>query len=533
LSPTDDRVMIFHQQVEAEYPDFLKDESRRVGQCEILVFPENETEIREALIFAKEKDLSVTIQGARTGITAGAVPDTGLLLNLSRMNKMVGMRYDPDTDRFQLRVQPGVTLADINTHISHKDFEADSWSDDALEAFALFKGRGAFFFSPDPTEQTAAIGGMVSCNASGARSFKYGATRPHIHRIRIMTVDGDIVILTRGGAKANGRSFALTTEQGKIIEGTLPGYDALSIKSAAGYWVHDGMEMIDLFIGAEGTLGIITEIDILLLPAPAVIWGVTAFFPSEEQAIDFVSHVRKEDDTLPLKPVAIEFFDHNALALLRRQREKNTAFSALPDIPDGYHTGIYVEYDGDNEDQVAEAVEAMCDVLNRSGGNEDATWIATDHHELQRLKDFRHAIPESVNMLIDERRHDDPTLTKLGTDMAVSDEHLATIMHVYHDALTEAGLEYVIFGHVGNNHVHVNILPRNAADYTNGKKLYMAWAEKIVAMGGTVSAEHGIGKLKVPFLQIMYGEEGLGEMKALKRSFDPAGRLNPGNLFVL
>jgi D-lactate dehydrogenase (cytochrome) len=115
--------------------------------------------------------------------------------------------------------------------------------------------------------------------------------------------------------------------------------------------------------------------------------------------------------------------------------------------------------------------------------------------------------------------------------MAVPDSNLEEVMDLYNKALKEHTLEFVIFGHIGNNHVHVNILPNSMAEYNKGKELYTTWAEKVVKMGGTVSAEHGIGKLKIVMLKKMMGENGIQEMKNLKNLFDPENRLNKGNLF--
>ncbi len=165
------------------------------------------------------------------------------------------------------------------------------------------------------------------------------------------------------------------------------------------------------------------------------------------------------------------------------------------------------------------------------GGNEDDTWCATTPRELEPLKAFRHAPPEAVNHLIGERKRRIPELTKLGTDMSVPDSELEAVMAMYREGLRQAGLQSVIFGHIGNNHVHVNILPETLEDYARGKALYLDWAEQVVARGGAISAEHGIGKLKIPFLRLMYGEEGIAQMRALKRVFDPDMLLNPGTLF--
>jgi D-lactate dehydrogenase (cytochrome) len=117
--------------------------------------------------------------------------------------------------------------------------------------------------------------------------------------------------------------------------------------------------------------------------------------------------------------------------------------------------------------------------------------------------------------------------------MSVPDNELENVMRMYHEGLAQAGLEYVIFGHIGNNHVHVNILPRSMAEYAKGKALYLDWARQVVAMGGSVSAEHGIGKIKTEFLKLMVGDTGIAEMRKLKALFDSNGLLNPGNLFLL
>ena len=128
-------------------------------------------------------------------------------------------------------------------------------------------------------------------------------------------------------------------------------------------------------------------------------------------------------------------------------------------------------------------------------------------------------------------RFDYPRLTKLGTDLSVPDAALGDVMKMYRRDLDKLGLDSVAFGHVGNNHVHVNIIPRTYEEYLQGKELYLDWATRVVDMGGSISAEHGIGKLKTDMLRAMYGAEGIEQMQAVKRVFDPRFRLNPGNLF--
>ena len=150
--------------------------------------------------------------------------------------------------------------------------------------------------------------------------------------------------------------------------------------------------------------------------------------------------------------------------------------------------------------------------------------------ECQRF--FRHAVPESVNMLIDERRRTPPSITQLGSDMSVPDDRLADVIAHYRQTIAAAGLESAAWGHIGNNHLHVNILPRNDAEYAVGKKLFAEWAQTVTDMGGAVSAEHGVGKIKRDFLTIMYGENQIEQMVTLKAQLDPKAQLGRGNLFA-
>jgi D-lactate dehydrogenase (cytochrome) len=486
-----------------EFEDYLRDESRRSGSADAIVFAKSEADVQTALKAARQKEWPITLQGARTGITGGAVPEGGLILNLSRM-KQVGRVTEN-----RMMVQPGALLSEIQT---------------AVEAHG-------FFFPPDPTETSASIGGMLACNASGAQSFHYGSTRNWIHALRVVLADGDTLRLERG-TTANGLSFKLLTESGREIVGELPNLNLPAVKSAAGYFVQPDMDLVDLFIGMEGTLGIITEAQLLLRPVPPVRQALCAFFPEEESALHFVRFLRTRD-ALPSPPVSIEFFDHRALDLLRRSKAENSAFSDLPELPTSFHTAIYFEFHSDCDEAVDSSVLAAAEQMMALGANEDDCWLASTPHEIEALKAFRHATPEAVNLLIDQRKKEHPGLTKLGTDMSVPDDALEEMMMRYRKDLTTAGLEHVIFGHIGNNHVHVNILPHSLEDYERGKELYSRWAETVISLGGSVSAEHGIGKIKVPLLEKMFGADGIAGLRGIQTLFDPEGILNPGNLFAV
>lgn len=491
-----------------EYEEYLHDESRRIGVAEAIAFPASEAEVVEVVKQARKRGLSITTQGARTGIVAGAVPEGGLIVNLTRMNTI------GEVTESGVVVQPGALLTDLREVVEDRDL----------------------LFPPDPTETSASIGGMVACNASGAMSFRYGPTRNWVDSLRMVLSDGDIVTIKRGEHRAFGRSFSLPTLSGAVIRGALPGYTMPSVKSAAGYYVADDMDLIDLLIGSEGTLGIITEIGLKLVPRPHAIQGLTLFLPTQEAVIALVRVARGERlegfEPPSMRPAAMEFFNCDALDLLRRAKATNSAFENIPALKPHYHTALYLEFHADDGDAIEDAVMQLMETVVELGGSDEDTWFATTEREMEPVKAFRHATPEAVNLLIGERKRNCPGLTKLGTDMSVPDDRLDSAIAMYDAGLAQQGLESVIFGHIGDNHVHVNILPHDMEEYARGKELYLSWAREIVKMGGSVSAEHGIGKLKVPFLEMMYGPRAIDEMRALKRLFDPECTLNPAVMFT-
>lgn len=518
------------------YGEYLKDESRQIGVADSIDFPKTEEEVVKMVKECAINNIPITTQGARTGLAASAVPFGGHIINLSRMNNITGARYDDENGRFFLKLQPGVLLSEIRKGLANKSFITANWDDKSLDALN-YMDKGEWFYSTDPTETSASIGGMAACNASGAKSFRYGSTRDHVEFIRVVLADGDVLSLRRGQHYAKNGKFSLITENGREITGELPKYKMPHVKkNTSGYFNMPNMDMLDLFIGSDGTLGIITEIEIELNKTQKSDWGVTIFMPDEDKALDLVRALRGEQifrdvPQIKLKPSAIEFFSHKALEMLRFQQKTNPAFASIQEIKDGYHTAVFIEIEGDRDDEIWEGIEELGDIIAKLGGDEEATWVANNKSSLEKLHLFRHACPECVNMQIDEAKKTDSRITKLGTDMSVPDEKLKEAMKMYNADIKKNNLHAVIFGHVGNNHLHVNIIPRNMDEYNKGKELFLVWAEKVTAMGGAVSAEHGVGKLKVPFLEKMYNSEEINEMRKLKRIFDPQQMFNRGTIF--
>ncbi|MDO9541189.1 MAG: FAD-binding oxidoreductase [Kiritimatiellia bacterium] len=521
----------------ADAAAYLTDESRLPGCAEKIFFPQSENDLIAILRAAKAEGKKITVSGGRTGITGGAVPEDGWLVSTEKINRVLGLRFDAKNNIFFLRCQPGITLAALNKMIAEKQFGSEnSWTQEAKAALELFNKSCHWHFAPDPTEGSATIGGMIACNASGARTFHYGATRNHISALRLVLADGSLLDIRRNQYFAAGDgSFKLVLPDGQERSGKIPDYQMPAVKNAAGYFAKPGMDLLDLFIGSEGTLGIVTEAELMLIQPPEIILGVIGFFGSEENALDFVRSARgekvgKDLPQLSKRPLAIEYFDCRALNLLRDQKKKIGSSSEIPALPETAHTAVYIELPTTEVDMEKQAEELMA-LLEACGSSADTAWTALSPEETEKLKKFRHALPEAINQRIGERVVSCPGLTKLGTDFAVPDKFLVEMFQLYRKTLEATKLEYVIFGHIGNNHVHVNILPKNVDEYKRGKEIYLQLAQTIVKWGGTVSGEHGIGKLKKPFLSLMFGAAGVEEMRRVKLVFDPEGKINPGNMF--
>ncbi|MBP5274667.1 MAG: FAD-binding oxidoreductase, partial [Abditibacteriota bacterium] len=287
-------------------------------------------------------------------------------------------------------------------------------------------------------------------------------------------------------------------------------------------FVRPDMDMIDLFIGCEGILALITGMTVRLIEQPEIC-GAIMFLRSEEAAFRLVDTLRRRQD---MNTVALEYFDGRSLDLLEYMKREKGVFEKVKPVPEGARCAVYAELHVKSDAEL----DALLEITEEFGISEEDMLCGFDAGSVAPLKTFRHAVPEAVNMLVAEKKRSDPSITKLGTDMSVPDRYLAETVAMYRSDLEASGLRCVIFGHIGNNHLHVNIIPENSDEYLRGKELYKGWARRISALGGSVSAEHGIGKLKKDFLALMYSPEELEGMRYLKRCFDPENILSKGNM---
>ena len=525
--------MALIRKMSPEYADYLFDESRTMGHAEYIAFPTDETELADVVRWCADQRVPLTAQGALTGLAGGASPAGGLILNLQRMNRILGLRR-ADDGIYCLRVQPGLRLAQLRRALLQKSFDVSGWDELSLETLRDIR-PGQLFFPPDPTEPTASLGGMASCNACGARSVLYGCTRAHIRCLRVVLADGRTAELVRGRDKAVGREVCLRLTDGSSFRTELPAFETPPIKDA-GFFLRRDMDLVDLFIGSQGTLGIISELQLELMPAPKHLWGMTAFFPDDERALAYVRALKgRPDPGVPCfdrKAASIEFFDRNALQMVMRQKAVTPAFHRLPDIPDDGRCAVYAEFNGNDPAEMIPALQILSGLLSAVGGDPDRTWVARDALELEQLLFFRHSVPETIDLIVEANRKNEPCITILSTDMAVDDDHFDELYHIYRQDLSVSGLPWVIFGHIGENHVHPNILAHNRREYEQGHAIFEKWARDVHRMGGSISAEHGAGKIKRKLALIMYGPDRMRMLNRLKRSFDPDGLLGLGNILT-
>ena len=452
--------------IESISPAYLEDASGYRGHAERVIIPADEMGVVAALREASAAGVPVTVAGAGTGVTGARVPQGGWVLSLEKLTRL-------EIHRGSAIAGAGVILRDLHS---------------AAEASGQF-------YPPDPTEISASIGGTIATNASGSRSFKYGATRRWIERLRVVLADGRLLDVGRGDA--------INFDVGAL---PLPKVT----KNTAGYVLRPGMDWIDLFAGSEGTLGVVTEASLRLLPAPAAVLGGVIFFPNDDLALDAV-----EDWRASASPRMIEYFDAPSLALLRGR---------FPEIPTAARAAILFEQELPAATDLA-MVETWLARIEASHAL-DESWLAESAADRERFRRFRHALPELVNDTV--RRNG--TL-KMGTDHAVPLDRNRDMLAYYRCRLeAEFPGRHVIFGHIGDAHVHVNILPL-PEEAERAPHLLAEFASHAVSLGGTVSAEHGLGKRKAHLLALQYAPEHLEAMRAVKRRLDPQNILGLGTLF--
>lgn len=462
--------------------DYLTDASFiRDGYADRVVIPESVEEVAQTLADANRNRVPVTVSGAGTGTVGGRVPFGGIVLATDRLNRIKVIDRTNNT----AVAEAGVILSDFQRSVESE----------------------GLLYPPDPTERGCFLGGTVATNASGARTFKYGPTRNYIAGLKVVLASGEVLELKRGQIHADAEGqIHIGSIDIKLPQVHMPA----TRKNATGYFIAPGMDAIDLFIGSEGTLGVICEITGKLLPKPEALLSGVVFFSHEADVLALVADVRAHVDAR-----AIEFFDRESLNFLREK------YSTIP-----AEAVAAIFFEQETTTSTEESVfEQWTTLLDRHHAHADS-WFATNATDQAKLREFRHQLPVLMNEWFAHYRQ-----RKVSTDMAVPDDAFPGLFRLYQDTLRDSGLRYTIFGHIGDNHVHVNILPRDDAEGARARDLYVQFLQHAAASGGTLSAEHGVGKLKREYLRLFYSDAQLRALASVKRALDPNGILGRGNIF--
>lgn len=428
---------------------------------DLIARPESVDDVMELVRKAVTDRISITCAGAQTSTTGASITDTGMLLSLRSLDRISA----PDEKARTITVEPGALVGQIKR---------------AAAAAGLL-------FAPDPTsEEESTIGGAIACNASGARTYKYGATRRHVRALKVVMASGELLEFRRSDLEKNTVGYA---------------------------FAHDP---IDWFIGSEGTLGIIVEAELSLLPLPRHVIGLAVLFRAEREALNFVIATR-ESSTVSAR--CIEYFDERAIEIAR-----NTASAGM--IPADAGAMVYVEEE--INDDLDSTLGRWLELIE--GIPADFEPLVFDGEaRLREARKIRHSIPATMN----ERgtRHRDSGGRKISTDWAVPYRKLPEAIQTARSLVRELGIEEpVIYGHAGNGHPHQNFIARDARELTTIEGVVEETLKRVLALRGTVAAEHGIGKIKRRWLPLQMNPLQISMMTAVKRELDPNGMLAPGNI---
>lgn len=494
------------------------------GRADGIARPSTEADVA-GLLTAADRVLPI---GAQSSLTGGATPDGGLVLSLERFD-VVGA-----VDDGRVRVGAGVPLVTLQESLA----AARRW------------------YPPVPTFTGAWVGGVVATNAAGAATFKYGATRQWVDGLTVVLACGCVLDLRRGDAIAD-RADGWTLVCAHGTRSFRPGRYVMPAvaKVSAGYFAADRMDLVDLFIGSEGTLGVITQALLRTRPEPPAFAMALVTTTSEAAALALTADLRAaaqatwaRRDAAGIDVSAIEHMDRRCIDIVREDgADRRTMITITPDadvvlfvhleLPAGASpASLYDEVANALAPGAADTpMTRLCRLLDRHGVLE-RTELAMpgDTSRLDQFFALREAAPTGVNRRVGDAQRDiDGRIAKTAADMVVPFERLGEMMAIYREGCRRRGLDVAIWGHISDGNLHPNVLPRSYADVEAGKDAIHEFAREAARLGGCPLAEHGVGRspVKQALLAGMYGPEGLADMRAIKHALDPGRVLAPGVLF--
>jgi D-lactate dehydrogenase (cytochrome) len=426
-----------------------KDQSRHVPcRPEVVIWPEHAAEVAEILKYANDHLIPVTGWGAGSSLEGNPIPvQSGIVLDFTRMNRIVEIREED----FQADVEPGVVYQDLNDKLRHS----------------------GLFYPPDPGAR-ATLGGMIANNASGTRTIYYGSTKDYVLCLSVALANGEIIDL---GTRAS--------------------------KTSSGY------DLIRLFVGSEGTLGIVVGATVRLVGLPVEFSAAVATFPSIDAAGKTVFEIIRSG----LNPAALELIGPECIELMNR--EENLDLNLAPTI--------FMEYHGTTTSQLAEVLEMAAEICNANGCLKFEPGVG--RAERDRIFKARHALGELII-----RNHPDCNI--LIMDVAVPLTAYSDLIATINSEMAQTNLVSYYVSHAGNGNVHLNIAGKKGSteQWNQIDHIVQHLVQKALELGGTATGEHGIGLGKRKFMDAEHGSS-LEWMRQIKALFDPNGILNPGKIF--
>jgi D-lactate dehydrogenase (cytochrome) len=415
---------------------------------EAVVWPQTAAEVAAVLKYANEHRIPVTGWGAGSSLEGNPIPVCrGLVLDFTRMNRILTIHEED----FQADVEPGVVYQDLNEKLRHT----------------------GLFFPPDPGAR-ATLGGMIANNASGTRTVLYGSTRDYVMRLVVALASGELIEL---GTRAS--------------------------KSSSGY------SLINLFVGSEGTLGVVVEATLRLVGFPAEYSAAVATFPSVAAAARSVYELKRSG----LNPAALELLGPECITLMNH--EEKLGLDVAPTL--------FIEFHGPTTEQLAEGLAAAKEICTGQGCTDFRPGLG--RAERDRIFKARHGLGEMI-----QRNH--PEHRILIMDVAVPITRYIELLAAMQAEVKTHGLIHYTLSHAGNGNVHLNIAGRkdDPAEWALVQKVSERLVLKTIALGGTATGEHGVGLGKRKYMTTQHGT-GLAWMRRVKDLFDPNGILNPGKIF--
>jgi D-lactate dehydrogenase (cytochrome) len=470
---------------------------------------------------------SVLAVGAQSSLTGGATPSDDVVLSTERLQEI---RISSSA----ATVGAGVTLAALQQELATRDL----------------------WLPPVPTFLGATAGGATSTNAAGAATFKYGTTRPWVEGLTAVLASGELIELHRGEYFASEEGlFEMETARG-VTQLRIPQLRMPDVpKCSAGFYSKPHMDLIDLFIGSEGTLATIVDVTFRIAARPAAVCWALVPMRSEALAIDLVEVLRQaarnawtSNDPRGLDVAAIEHIDRRALDLMKEDGVDRRLNVALPDdtmlvllvqlelrrsVPP---SELWAELaDARAPEAPDTALVRLCRILDRFGALDDTEIVLPDNAARRSaLAEFRESAPASTNRRVAlAQAQVDGRIHKTASDSIVPYDRFAEMMGACRTLFAERGVDLAVWGHISDGNVHPNVIPRTYRDVEEGKTIMLELGRIVIGMGGSPLAEHGVGRsaMKQQLLWMLYGDEGIASMQRVKRTLDPEWKLAPGVLF--